>query len=201
MTPDTRSTLTAARDAGAPVHLIALSQELRVKGGLVALDDDLLTVEIGPDQPLTLRQTVHGSFSLAHRTWSFLSTVLDLEGPNVYLAAPGELLWADRRITSRIPVTVPVQVELLGAHPESRPMLVDLALAGMKVSVRRATGLSLEERIPIVLEYEGRRVELVGELRRIEGNNLGFFFPDSIRRGRISPPPELGALLERLIRG
>lgn len=200
MNPEARSTLAAAASAHAPLHLIALSHELRAKGHISGITEDSIAVEVGPDQPLAVLHTVSASFSLGTRTWSFLATVLDAEDGTVVLSAPQDLVWADRRLTPRVPVSAPVDVEILGAHPASNPQLVDLALAGMGVRVKRRTGLKLNERVTVALELQGHRVELTAELRRIDGNDLGFFFPDSVRRGRISPPPALVALLDLMAR-
>jgi hypothetical protein len=200
MDPAVHATLAQAADASVPLHIIALSHELRVRGHIVALSDDSIAVEVGPDHPLAVLHTVSASFSLGTRTWSFLSSVIDAEEGTIVLSAPSELVWADRRLTARHPIDAAVEVEILGAHPAARPRLVDISLSGMGVTVQRATSLALGERVPVVIAYGDLRIEVTGELRRVNGNDLGFFFPDCVRRGKISPPVELITLMDRLSR-
>ncbi len=197
---DDFTVLRSAAGAGVPLHLIALRREARVVGTIGEVESDGLTVTLPGDHGLVLMDLLSASFSLGGRTWSFLTHVRDLEGDAAWLSAPTGMVSADQRIAPRIAVREDVEVELLGAHPEARPRLVDLAVTGMQVSVSRAIGVAVGERLPAVLRFEGREIELVAELRREAGMSLGFFFPESIRRGRLHPPAGLAALVERVRR-
>lgn len=195
---DDRTLLLTAAAAQAPLHLISLRRELRVVARLAGVEDDGLTVALPEGHGLDMMDLLHASFSHAGRTHSFLTHVRDVEGGGAWLSLPEQIVSADQRLAPRIPVSVAVEVELLGAHPECRPHLVDLALTGMQVRVERKLGLELGERLPAVLRFEGLQVEVVAELRREAGAALGFYFPESVRKGRLHPPPALAALVERL---
>lgn len=201
MSTDSSAPLAAAVEGRLPLHVISLRHEARFVGRLVEAGEDALLLELGPGHPFGPLDMVSVSFSHGPRTFTFLANVLDGEDDRVWLAHPREVVSADRRISPRVPVTLPVSVELLGARPGSRPQLVDLAITGMKVVVHGDAGLTVGERLPVVLEFEGKRVELVAELRHATGSALGFFFPETIRRGRLAPPAALVALVERVRRG
>ncbi|MSQ01582.1 MAG: hypothetical protein EXR71_06775 [Myxococcales bacterium] len=194
---DVRALLSTAAVAQIPLHVISLRREVRVVGQLAEAGEDTLTVALPSGHGLEAMDQISASFSHAGYTHSFLAHVVEVDGDCVCVTAPARVVSADQRLVPRARVTIPIEVELLGAHPESRPVLVDLAVIGMQVTVSRPAGLALHERIPVVLAFEDVRIELMAELRRENGSALGFFFPESIQRGRLQPPPALAALVER----
>ncbi len=198
---DARALLSTAATAQLPLHLISLRREVRVTGQLAEAADDALTVALPSGHGLEPMDQLSVSFSQGGYTHSFLAHVVDIDGDCAWLSVPGRVVSADQRLVPRARVTVPVEVDLLGAHPECRPVLVDLAVIGMQVTVSRPAGIALYERIPVVLAFEGHRIELVAELRREKGAALGFFFPDCVKRGRLQPPAALVALVERVKQG
>jgi hypothetical protein len=201
MATENQAALSAAIDEKLPLHLISLRHETRFTGRLLEVGEESLLIELEAGHALASLDMVSVSFSQGSRTYTFLASILDGEDDKVWLALPREIVSADRRMAPRIPVTVPIEVELLGAHPASEPMLVDIALTGMKVSTRVDPGLTVGERIPVVLSFEDNRIEIVAELRHQTGLTLGFFFPETIRRGRLAPPMELATLVDRVRRG
>ena len=198
---DARALLSTAAVAQLPLHLISLRREVRVVGQLAEAGDDALTVALPGGHGLEAMDQISASFSQGGYTHSFLAHVVDIDGDCAWITAPSRVVSADQRLVPRAKVTVPVEVELLGIHPECRPALVDLTVIGMQVTVSRPAGLALYERIPVVLDFEAHRIELVAELRREKGSALGFFFPEAVKRGRLQPPPALAALVERLKKG
>lgn len=201
MSVDPTASLAAAVEGRLPVHVVSIRHEARFSGVLVQADAEALVLELGPGHPFSALDMISASFSHGPRTYTFLANVLEAEDDRVWLAPPRDIVSADRRITPRFVVGVPVEVEILGAHPSARPTLVDIATTGMKVAVKARLGLSVGERVPVVLGFEGRRVELTAELRHEGAGAAGFFFPESIRRGRLAPPAPLLALVERIRKG
>jgi len=197
---DVADPLKAAVEGRLPVHLISIRHEARFAARLLEVGDDGVLVELGPGHPLGAWDMVSCSFSWGPRTYTFLAPVTESEDARVWLSRPREVVSAERRITPRHSIRLPIEVELLGAHPASRPSLVDLALTGMKVAVAAPPGIEVGERISAVLTHEGRRIELTAELRHQTGDGLGFFFPETVRKGRLAPPPALAALVEKLRR-
>ncbi len=201
MSADIQGPLAAAVEGRLAIHVVSIRHEARFAGVLTAVTDDGLLLELGPGHPFGPLDMVSASFSHGARTYTFLANVLQAEDDRVWLAPPRDIVSADRRIAPRFVVSVPVEVEVLGANPNCRPTLADIAVTGMKVQVKARSGLRVGERVSVVLTLENRRVELTAELRHETAGALGFFFPDTIRRGRLAPSAALTALVDRVRNG
>lgn len=201
MSNDFLAPFAAAVEGRLALHVVSIRHEARFTGVLVEANPDGLVLALGPGHPFSALDMVSASFSYGARTYTFLANVLEADDDRIWLAAPRDVVSADRRIAPRFVVTAPVEVDLLGANPACRPSLVDIAITGMKVAVKARSGLAIGEKVAVVLTLDGSRVELTGELRHETAGALGFFFPGSIRGGRLAPPAALVALVDRIRKG
>lgn len=201
MNENIHDTLARAVTHRSPVHLISLRTEGRILGRLAEMGEDAILVDVESGYSPHPPDLVSASFAHGPRLYTFLSHVVDGAGEGLWLSFPRGIVSADRRLTPRAPVTAPVEVSIHGVHPHSAPLLADIALTGMRVRIAAPTGLRPLQRTQVDLRLGEHHVELTAELRHETENAAGFFFPETVRRGRLSPPAALEALVERVREG
>jgi hypothetical protein len=195
---DTETLLNTACEQALSASLVPLSQESHISGKFSSLEDGSIRFIVPDGEAFHVLGMVSVTFQSAGGIHSFLSSVVDNDPTTLWLSMPRQLISTDGRKSARMPVTAPVEVDILGAHYAAKAKLVDIALTGMKVEFSADPKLIVGERFPVVLCWEEQRVELVAELRHKHGNSCGFFFPQSIRRGVVDAPKDLTRLIKSL---
>lgn len=201
MNTDTRDVLMAAMTEGTPIHLISVRAESRLLGQLLEITEDGLHLSVLAGEAPEPHDMVSGSFASGSKVHIFVAHVVEGPDEGLWLTLPRDTVSADRRRAPRTPVRLPVDVRLLGADPDCAPVLVDIALAGMRVKLAQPTQLALRDRLPVVLQFEEHHVELLAELRHEAGGSAGFSFPGMMRNDRPKTSAALQALVERIERG
>lgn len=201
--PTALEILTVAATAGQRAHVISIRHEARHAGNLLEVGESWVTVRLPEASELQPMETVSVAFSMGPRAYTFLAVVLDLDldENRVFLSMPDDVLHTERRLVPRTPVDAMVSVELPAMRPARIFPLVDISPTGMRLRTGTDNGLTVGDRIRAILRYEELSLELLAEVRHIHQDSTGFYFPDSVRHGRLNPKPELVELVKRLGKG
>lgn len=74
---------------------------------------------------------------------------------------------------------------------------VDLSLTGILVE-GADLGLTRGRTVPVLLELDGQRCSITGEVVRVDGNLVALHFVESLKGGELSPPEALLGIYRRL---
>ena len=194
---------------GTPVTLISVDSGAIGRGRFRLFSNGLVTVDVldKPKQvtckPLTQCVFV---FRLGNRGCVFLALVesfcSDTTPETLVVRAPNQIA-SENRSAFRVPIfqdNSPLVRIKQNGHTIGTPQAIDISLTGILVEFpsEDVPEIDVDTKVQIELGLDDIEIDLVGDVRRRDGQRYGILFPETLKGAHVEPPDGLKTIVRKL---